>query len=118
MQPMKIPLHADTGIEVLACVDLSSGVVLDSSARDERTRETIDLAVMAACQLSVGPRPDAAGASDEDAREALIVSERGIHALARSERHPDRVVVAVAHPGSNVALVLATVRSIANALSD
>jgi hypothetical protein len=108
--------HADAGIQMLACVDLASGVVLDSSTRGGEASDALDFAAEAVCQLSTSPRVDV-GSAPPDAREAFIVSDRAIHALARSERNPDRVIVAVAPSGANVALVMATIRSLADALS-
>jgi hypothetical protein len=113
----KISVHVDSGIRMVACVDLSSGVVLDSSMDEDDPSGALDLAAQAVCQLSTSPRAEVGAAADPDAREALIVSDRAIHALARSDRHPDRIVVAVAPPSANVALVLAAVRSMAETLA-
>ncbi len=105
-------------LEAVACVDLRNGAVLADAVRDDDARDVLELATHAAPLLCTAPRLDAAMGDDVRAREAVVVSESAVHAFARSSRHPDLVVVGVARAGANVALLLASVRAMADAMGE
>jgi hypothetical protein len=117
-------LHAQDDVHALACVDLERGVVLAAAARDEESpRDAVEIAAQVAAQLSVAPRVAHAAHAAHDthddalAREGLAVSDRVIHAFARVSARPEWAVVAVARGGANVALVIASVRSLARTVA-
>jgi hypothetical protein len=111
-------LSAQDDVDGLACVDVRTGAVIAASTRDRRAREALDLAAQAASQLCVAPRLQSPEEDDARAREALVVSQNVIHAFARSRRHPERVVIGIAHGGANLALLLASLRAIADGLEE
>ena len=111
-------MDARADLDGLACVDLRSGFVLAASTRDEESREALEFAAQTAAQLCAAPKLDVADEDVSRTRETLVVSGTAIHAFALSKRQPDYVVVGVAHGSANVALLLASVRSVADSLLD
>lgn len=111
-------LTAESELEALAWIDLRSGVVFHALARDDGAYDALDLATIAAQQLCASPRADATAEQDERPREALVVSETAVHAFVVSRRLPDCAVVGVGPADANVGLLLASVRSVAEGLSE
>jgi hypothetical protein len=105
-------------LDGMACLDLETGVLLALSTRDERSFASLELAALAAAQLCAAPRLETLFDEGATAREALVVSETSVHAFALSKRCPGRIVIAVAPGDTNVALLLASVRSVAESLAD
>ena len=106
-------LRADADLDALAYVDFRTGAVLSASTRDEPSRLALEIAAQAASQLCAAPP---LAARDSHAGETLVVSDSAVHVFALAKRLPGSVVVGVARPGANVALVLSAVRSLASSL--
>ena len=109
-------LRAHAEVQALACVDLESGAVLVASTRDGTWSDAVEIAAQVAAEICVVPSADASLDEAVPAREAVVVSETGVHAFARPTQRPDLAVVAIARPGMNVALLLASVRGVAAAM--
>jgi len=111
-------LRAHEELDALAWVDLKSGTVMNASTRTGASSEALELAAVVASELCGAPRMDARPDQEPDdgAREVLVVSGSTIHAFARPQGASNRVVVGVAGGAANVALLLASVRSVAAAI--
>ena len=117
-EAMEGALSVESDLEALAWVDLRSGVVFQALLKTDEAHEALDLATVAAQQLCAAPRVEEAGSDESRPREALVVSESAVHAFVVSRRLPDCAVVGVGRPNANVALLLASVRSVAEALAE
>jgi hypothetical protein len=106
-----LDVHAD--VDAIVCVDVRTGSVVDASRREGAAEDAADLAAVVAAEVCVVPVLD----GDEDdtviAREAVVVSEAGVHAMAAMPAVPGRGVVATARGTTNVALLLASLRRVA-----
>ncbi len=107
--------HAD--LDGLAWVDIKTGSVVRLVARDAESRAALDMAAQAAPQLCVVPRMNAVD-DDGCAEEAIAASDTKVYLFAPARARPCVAVVAVARRTSNVALLLASVRSLSDTLSD
>lgn len=110
-------LVAHAEVDALACVDLRTGAVLVASTRGASATSAVEIAALVAAQVSVVPRLDAGVDEVEDAREVVVVSDSAVHAFARAPR-AHCGVVAVARAGMNVALLLESVRGVADGLTE
>jgi hypothetical protein len=103
-------LDAHRDLDALGCVEVASGLVLSSSARDAAAREALEQAAQAAVQLCAPPPLEAYGPIN--VRETFLVSESSVHVFMRSHVSPRCVLVGVARGDANVALVLAMLRTL------
>lgn len=109
--------HADGNLAAAGCVDLRRSSVVVAWAKNVDARRVLELAAHAASQLFLPTRlrdgDDPDGAMP---REAVIVSDSAIFAFARCARQPERVMVGMTPGDGNLALLLASVRTMEDAL--
>ena len=111
-------IHAEAELDGLACVDLRTGAVLSASTRDEASRRALEVAAQVALQLCAAPPMESGGRADGHLRETFVVSSSAVHVYALSRRRPGCVLVGTARGGANVALVLSSIRALAETLVD
>lgn len=98
----------------VACMDTRSGLVLGVTVRGDVARDDVELAACSAAQLCSVPCEDEASDDAEEAcDEAFISSSRWVHVYARVPAQRDLVIVGLAPGNTNVALLRAWIREVA-----
>lgn len=98
----------------LACMDTRSGLVLGMQVRGAVDRDEVEVAAYSAAQLCSAPPASEDPEADEEAcDEAFVASARWVHAFARVPNRRDLVVVGLAPGDTNVALLRAWIREVA-----
>ncbi len=111
---MKEALESRPDAVALACMDTRSGLMLGMHVRGDVARDDVEIAAFSAAQLcsapmSDGPMDDAEEACDE----SFVASSCWVHAYARVPSRRDLIVVGLAPGDTNVALLKAWIRRVA-----
>jgi hypothetical protein len=112
-QTMMTALASRPDAVALACMDTRSGLVLGMQLRGEVPRDDVENAAYSAAELCSAPASGALDDIEAPCDEAFVVSSRWVHAFARVPARRDLVVVGLAPGDTNVALLRAWIRQVA-----
>lgn len=111
---MKEALESRPDAVALACMDTRSGLLLGMQVRGDVARDDVEIAAFSAAQLCSAPLPDGPMDDAEEAcDESFVASSSWVHAYARVPTRRDLIVVGLAPGDTNVALLKAWIRRVA-----